>query len=243
MLDPSHNLTGEFNGPLALVLDGSADPTRSHAINGLLYAVASPHRPPRRSTDLIRLLGASELLRYARSHPPGGAKSALQTGHTPRHLTGRQNAVEAHVEVYASGNALEEFWYSNAPDSLLPHLSPTAGVLGKGCVDPLARLAGRPARPAHSPYREVQLLIDGRLAGVIVPFPVIYVRHCMHDSAKHCTSTLRQVASSPLPGGVCSPSGLACHALRRPQAYRGIRNLRRADPHPRRHALPAATVR
>jgi hypothetical protein len=28
--------------------------------------------------------------------------------------------------------------------------------------------------PGHAPFREIQLLIDGRLAGVVWPFPVIF---------------------------------------------------------------------
>lgn len=52
----------------------------------------------------------------------------------------------------------EEFWYTNVIDELLPRLDPnkTGSYRGGG------------------PFREVQLLIDGQLAGVAYPFPVIY---------------------------------------------------------------------
>lgn len=63
---------------------------------------------------------------------------------------------QAFIEVYASGNSAEEFWYLNTPDEAL-HLFPDPSVVaGKG------------------PFREVQILIDGQLAGVVWPYPVIY---------------------------------------------------------------------
>ncbi|KAF8597265.1 hypothetical protein BDV93DRAFT_527564 [Ceratobasidium sp. AG-I] len=66
------------------------------------------------------------------------------------------NTVRAVVEVYCSGNSAEEFWYLNTPDEIVSYFSPSAGLTAKG------------------PFREVQVLVDGRLAGVVWPFPVIY---------------------------------------------------------------------
>ncbi|KAF8707749.1 peptide-N4-(N-acetyl-beta- glucosaminyl)asparagine amidase A, partial [Rhizoctonia solani] len=66
------------------------------------------------------------------------------------------NAVNAMVEVYCSGNSAEEFWYLNTPDEIAAYFSPDAGLVTKG------------------PFREVQVLVDGKLAGVVWPFPVIY---------------------------------------------------------------------
>ncbi|CAE6523490.1 unnamed protein product [Rhizoctonia solani] len=66
-----------------------------------------------------------------------------------------RNAAKAFVEVFASGNSAEEFWYFNLADSWLSKL-PSGTTYGKGA------------------YREVRLLIDGRLAGVVNPYPVIF---------------------------------------------------------------------
>jgi hypothetical protein len=83
------------------------------------------------------------------------------------------NTVRAVVEVYCSGNGAEEFWYlsefyllsfgllvnrrfSDTPDEIVDYFSPEAGLVAKG------------------PFREVQVLVDGKLAGVVWPFPVIY---------------------------------------------------------------------
>jgi hypothetical protein len=67
-----------------------------------------------------------------------------------------QNARKAVFSISACGQAAEEFWWSNV-------LSSDTGVFGDD-----ATLYG------HSPFRELQLLIDGKLAGVAWPFPVIF---------------------------------------------------------------------
>ncbi|KAH7343742.1 peptide N-acetyl-beta-D-glucosaminyl asparaginase amidase A-domain-containing protein [Rhizoctonia solani] len=66
-----------------------------------------------------------------------------------------RNAAKAFVEVFASGNSAEEFWYFNFADSWLSKL-PSGTTYGKGA------------------YREVRLLVDGKLAGVVNPYPVIF---------------------------------------------------------------------
>lgn len=74
-------------------------------------------------------------------------------------ITFPQNLQTAFVEIYASGSAQEEFWFTNVPDEYLNKLDPkNAGnvAVGKG------------------PFREVQLWIDNILSGVVYPFPVIY---------------------------------------------------------------------
>ena len=81
--------------------------------------------------------------------------------------------VEAYVELYASGNGNEEFWvrtshthqfhkylptshqYFNAPNQFLGDL-PDGFTFGDG------------------PFREVRLLVDGKVAGVAFPYAVIF---------------------------------------------------------------------
>ncbi|KAB5588609.1 Peptide-n4-(N-acetyl-beta-glucosaminyl)asparagine amidase A [Ceratobasidium theobromae] len=71
-------------------------------------------------------------------------------------ITIPSNTISAIVEIYCSGNSAEEFWYLNTPDEVVSYFSPAAGLVAKG------------------PFREVQVLVDGKLAGVVWPFPVIY---------------------------------------------------------------------
>lgn len=67
-----------------------------------------------------------------------------------------QNSVKAIFTIAATGQSNEEFWWSNVLQQDVNDF-PSDGVI-----------------PGYSPFREVQLLIDGNLAGVVWPFPVIF---------------------------------------------------------------------
>jgi len=67
-----------------------------------------------------------------------------------------QNAKKAAFSISACGQAAEEFWWSNV-------LSSDTNAFGNDTT-----LYG------HSAFRELRLLIDGSLAGVAWPFPVIF---------------------------------------------------------------------
>ncbi|KAI1749766.1 peptide N-acetyl-beta-D-glucosaminyl asparaginase amidase A-domain-containing protein [Xylaria castorea] len=69
-----------------------------------------------------------------------------------------RNANRAVVTVDVKGQGNEEFWWSNVLQSATDAFDATYGG----------------AYPGYSPFREVQVLIDGHLAGVSWPFPVIY---------------------------------------------------------------------
>lgn len=60
------------------------------------------------------------------------------------------------VEVYASGTAGDEFWYTGAPDSVVDKAPKEVGLTPRG------------------PYREVQVKVDGMLAGIASPYAVIF---------------------------------------------------------------------
>ncbi|KAL6716210.1 hypothetical protein ACLMJK_005776 [Lecanora helva] len=68
-----------------------------------------------------------------------------------------QNAEKAVISLSACGQIAEEFWYTNVFSSDTDTFDATAGTLG-----------------GYGPFREVQLLIDGQLAGVSWPFPIIF---------------------------------------------------------------------
>jgi len=61
------------------------------------------------------------------------------------------------VSISACGQSTEEFWWSNVFSSDTKAFSNTVGDLY-----------------GYSPFREIQLLIDGNLAGVVWPFPIIF---------------------------------------------------------------------
>ncbi|KAK8044360.1 peptide-n4-(n-acetyl-beta-glucosaminyl)asparagine amidase a protein [Apiospora rasikravindrae] len=68
-----------------------------------------------------------------------------------------RNARRAVFSVDVKGQGNEEFWWSNVPQSATRTFDRTYGTY-----------------PGYSPWREVQVAIDGQLAGVVWPFPVIY---------------------------------------------------------------------
>ncbi|KAI0202514.1 peptide N-acetyl-beta-D-glucosaminyl asparaginase amidase A-domain-containing protein [Astrocystis sublimbata] len=72
-------------------------------------------------------------------------------------LTLPRNTATAVVSIMASGNAAEEFWFTNVPTEYINTFPENEGWL-----------------IGYSPFCEVQLLIDGQLAGVSWPFPILF---------------------------------------------------------------------
>ncbi|MGF1431304.1 peptide-N4-asparagine amidase [Kitasatospora sp. LaBMicrA B282] len=118
-----------------------------HMTMTVTYYQADRDHPPAATADQVLPVSQS-------TTAPGWwtltkGQTATSTLAFPRNLTG------AHLQVYARGGGCEEFWYSNVPDDYAA-AHPGYGLCGGGT------------------YREVQVLVDGRLAGVVQPFPVIY---------------------------------------------------------------------
>ncbi|KAI0108216.1 peptide-N4-(N-acetyl-beta-glucosaminyl)asparagine amidase A [Daldinia grandis] len=107
-----------------------------------------PGKPP---ADLVIPISARK----------GGANGASQftlpADDATNTISFPRNANRAVFTVSANGQASEEFWWGNVPQSDTLTFGQTAGQLS-----------------GLSPFREVQLLIDGKLAGAQWPFPVIF---------------------------------------------------------------------
>jgi Peptide N-acetyl-beta-D-glucosaminyl asparaginase amidase A len=70
-------------------------------------------------------------------------------------LTIPRNAKRAVFSISACGQADEEFWWSNVPSTAISTFKNNS-------------------LPGYSPWRELQLWVDGNLAGVTWPFPIIF---------------------------------------------------------------------
>ena len=81
----------------------------------------------------------------------------LPTDNATNTISFPRNVNRAIFSVSACGQATEEFWWSNVLQSDIDTFEPYDGTLY-----------------GYSPWREVQILIDGQLAGVQWPFPVIF---------------------------------------------------------------------
>ncbi|KAA8917121.1 hypothetical protein TRICI_000717 [Trichomonascus ciferrii] len=68
-----------------------------------------------------------------------------------------RNATRVAVQVFASGNAREEFWYSHLLDEYADKFSSDVNDFG-----------------GHGPVRYVEVAVDGYIAGVVTPFAAIY---------------------------------------------------------------------
>jgi hypothetical protein len=63
------------------------------------------------------------------------------------------NTQSAQLEVYASGHICEEFWYANESTAFMSQLGSTCG---------------------GTAFREIDVSIDGKPAGVVFPYPYLY---------------------------------------------------------------------
>lgn len=68
-----------------------------------------------------------------------------------------QNVNRAVFAANVKAQGSDEFWWSNVPESSVAAFEPDVGTY-----------------PGYSPWREVQLFIDGQLAGVYWPYPTIF---------------------------------------------------------------------
>ena len=136
--------------PLAVDLGNIVDGTYTgiyHMTLTVTYYQADRAHPPAATADQV--IPVSQGTAGAGWWSLTAGQSATQTVAFPRNLSA------ATLEVYARGGGCEEFWYTNVPDAYNA-AHPGYGLCGGG------------------PYREVQVEVDGRIAGVAQPFPAIY---------------------------------------------------------------------
>lgn len=92
-----------------------------------------------------------------RSSEDGVSQFTLPANNATNTISFPRNANRAVFSVSANGQANEEFWWSNVLQSDTAAFADEAGTF-----------------PGYSPWREVQVFIDGQLAGVQWPFPVVF---------------------------------------------------------------------
>ncbi|KAL2261325.1 hypothetical protein VTK26DRAFT_4397 [Humicola hyalothermophila] len=110
--------------------------------------VVTDQAPP---SDLIIPISARQGANNSVSQFTLPAENATNTISFPR------NVRRAVFSVSANGQATEEFWWSNVLQRDVNTFNDTSGQY-----------------PGYSPFREVQVLIDGQIAGAQWPFPVIF---------------------------------------------------------------------
>ncbi|KZV93370.1 hypothetical protein EXIGLDRAFT_613065 [Exidia glandulosa HHB12029] len=138
-------------GTLILDLDNIVDPNQGLTgeylitLTATFFASDRAHPAAKTADVIIPLSNLSPTRQNYVSVPP-----ALNvTVDFPR------NAVKAFVEIQASGNGNEEFWYFNTANEFL-------GDLPDGASFP------------NGPLREVRLLVDGQVAGAVLPWAIFF---------------------------------------------------------------------
>ncbi|KAI0881646.1 uncharacterized protein GGS22DRAFT_54560 [Annulohypoxylon maeteangense] len=145
-----------WKSPQKLIFDlgNLVDDKYTGSFNATLTAtffLASVETDKPSPADMIIPVSARRGAENRASHFTLPAENATNT------LSFPQNVHRAVVSISANGQAAEEFWWSNVLQSDVDTFSHTTGQL-----------------LGLSPFREVQLLIDGNLAGVQWPFPVVF---------------------------------------------------------------------
>lgn len=150
-LKDSSNFLYLWRQPQKIIFDlgNNIDDTYTGPFNTTLTATFFSEPSKSKPADVILPLSAKR--------SPQGQSSAwnLPEARATDTFTIPQNVRKAVFSLSAVGQANEEFWWSNVPSS-------TTQTFANNTLF------------GYSPFREVQLLIDGELAGVSWPFPVIF---------------------------------------------------------------------
>ncbi|KAJ7685189.1 peptide N-acetyl-beta-D-glucosaminyl asparaginase amidase A-domain-containing protein [Mycena polygramma] len=149
---------GTFILQLDNLIETGLNGVYSTTLHATFFASSKQHPPAKQANTIIPLSTLSNTTGNDASVPPSFSIN----------VTLPQNAVEVYAELYPSGNGNEEFWYFNVANQFLGDLP--AGTLGQG------------------PFREVRLLVDGRVAGVAFPYPVIFTGGILPTAWRPITS-------------------------------------------------------
>jgi len=152
MQDMSH-LLALFKKPQKFIyqLDNVNDNTYTGVLNTTVTATFFTAEDTVVPADLIYPVSSRQSSNNMGSLFSVPSQNATNTLSLPRNIN------KAVFSIAATGQTAEEFWYSNLLNSQVSTFAPQQGTLY-----------------GYSPFREVQLYIDGILAGVVWPFPIIF---------------------------------------------------------------------
>lgn len=130
-----------------------------HASAKLLFYPADSSFPAPRTPDAVYALNV-----------PGKVPANLQSGNDPlsRKIVFPRNTARVYVDVFAQSQFHDEFWYTCLPDKYIQQT--TAFAMRRG-------YKGAPRHPracSGGSYREVEVSVDGRPAGLAPIYPWVY---------------------------------------------------------------------
>ncbi|TFY80830.1 hypothetical protein EWM64_g3177 [Hericium alpestre] len=127
------------------LIETGLDGEYATTLEATFFASSAAHPPAPRADLIVPISTLANDTGNDASVPPGFSLN----------VTLPRNAVTVYAELLASGNGNEEFWYFNIANEFLSALPPGT-TFGQG------------------PFREVRILVDGRVAGVAFPYAVIF---------------------------------------------------------------------
>ncbi|THH10207.1 hypothetical protein EW145_g1493 [Phellinidium pouzarii] len=144
---PLFSSSGEFIFELDNLIETGLDGRYATTVTAT-FLESSTNHPAAKKANLIMPISAQ-----TGSSPDDNAPSVPPA--ISLNVTFPVNTIEVYAELFASGNGNEEFWYFNTANEFLGDLPPGT-TFGDG------------------PFREVRLMIDGMVAGVALPYAVIF---------------------------------------------------------------------
>ncbi|KAH9061967.1 peptide N-acetyl-beta-D-glucosaminyl asparaginase amidase A-domain-containing protein [Lactarius vividus] len=140
---PLFSKPGTFILQLDNVIQPGLDGEFAVTLEATIFSGSSLFPPAQRADLIIPLTTLANNTGDEASVPPGFSVE----------VTLPRNAVTAFVELQASANGRDMFWYSDIPNEFLSYFAP--GTVGRG------------------PFREVRVLVNGQVAGVAFPYPFV----------------------------------------------------------------------
>ncbi|TDL27476.1 hypothetical protein BD410DRAFT_782559 [Rickenella mellea] len=156
---PLFSKPGTFVLQLDNLLEAGLDGQYATTLTATFFASSFIHPPAKKSNSIIPISLLSNTNASLISVPPDFSLN----------VTFPRNTVEAYAELFASGNGNEEFWYFNTANQFVSQL-PAGTTFGQG------------------PFREVRLLVDGRVAGVAFPYATIFTGGIIPSAWRPITS-------------------------------------------------------
>ncbi|KAJ7063314.1 peptide N-acetyl-beta-D-glucosaminyl asparaginase amidase A-domain-containing protein [Mycena amicta] len=149
---------GTFILQLDNLIETGLNGVYSTTLHATFHASSTKHPPAKQANEIIPLSTLANNTGDDASVPPSFSIN----------VTLPRNTVSVYAEIIPSGNGNEEFWYFNIANDFLPDFP--QGTLGQG------------------PFREVRLLVDGMVAGVAFPYPVIFTGGILPPAWRPITS-------------------------------------------------------
>ncbi|GMF15013.1 unnamed protein product [Phytophthora lilii] len=160
-------------GTVVVALDNIVNPTYTSTFKVDLSLEFFRPRNPRKEVkrpDLVVPVSSSSKSYGWFSEKP----SAAQAGPPHRMVQIPDNTEELYLELFLSHHQCDEFFYSNPPDTFAMSFAERLGKNGNISRDDAENVMDSASCGADGAFREVQVLVDDQVVGVVWPFPLVF---------------------------------------------------------------------